>query len=537
MRNQIEARPPFAAPHMREQAGIVSAASTEASTTAAAIREAVANLTANLPMRERQLRFLELFNRVVGCESSVLLRYQDSQLTQVATCGLSGQQQARAFSFKHHPHFAAIVRSRAPVRFSRPGPGAGPLATERSVRHGGPGTAVGCALYNEDMLFGVLYAASSALDAFDAVEDEIVQTFAAIATVMLRHETYITTLENLARHRGLVATELVQEALQRSYPLVGDSPATKALMREIEIVARSDLSVLLSGETGVGKEVVARIIHSRSSRADQPLVYVNCAALPEALAESELFGHVRGAFSGASADRAGKFELANGGTLLLDEIGELPLAVQAKLLRAVQFGEIQRLGSDRSHRADVRIIASTNRRLDDEVAAGRFRADLFHRLSMFPLHVPPLRERDGDVEILAQHFLEQARVRLRLSRVALARATIGRLAAYGWPGNLRELEHVILRAALRASAQRGDVLTLEPTDLDLPDAAVVSPAAEPPPNAVSANSSLQQSVDEFQRGAIQSALTESGGNWSEAARRLEIDRANLHRLAKRLGLK
>ncbi|WP_255211045.1 nitric oxide reductase transcriptional regulator NorR [Methylogaea oryzae] len=326
---------------------------------------------------------------------------------------------------------------------------------------------MGCALYNENTLFGVLSADALEPGVFDGVEDHIFQTFAAIATVALRYETFIGALERLAQHRGLVASELVNEAMQRGGQMLGESPALRELKRNVGIVARSDLTVLVMGETGVGKEVVARAIHAQSQRAQQPLVYVNCAALPESLAESELFGHMRGAFTGANADRAGKFELADGGTLFLDEVGELPLSIQAKLLRALQFGEIQRLGSDKSHRANVRIIAATNRQLAEEVKAGQFRADLYHRLSVYPLNVPPLRERPEDIAPLAGHFLDQARMHLGLERVSLAPATIKALQGYRWPGNVRELEHVVLRAALRASADRGRSLVLHADDLDI----------------------------------------------------------------------
>jgi anaerobic nitric oxide reductase transcription regulator len=264
---------------------------------------------------------------------------------------------------------------------------------------------------------------------------------------------------------------------------------------------------------------------------------VNCAALPESLAESELFGHVRGAFTGAGADRAGKFELAHGGTLFLDEIGELPLSIQAKLLRAVQFGEIQRLGSDRSHHTDVRFLAATNRRLEDEVQANRFRADLYHRLSMYPVHVPALRERGDDVAVLANHFLDQARVRLGLRRVDLAPATLRRLKAYDWPGNVRELEHVILRATLRAASLRGDSLALEPEDLDVPRPEVKGATDNNRSGKTQHGHSLVRAVDELQRERITAMLNDCNHNWSEAARRLGIDRGNLHRLAKRLGMK
>jgi anaerobic nitric oxide reductase transcription regulator len=502
-----------------------------------AIRAVVLSLTANLSMKDRYSEFLNIFARITGNHACALLRYQDGVLIPVATFGLLPKVQEQAFLPEQHPRLAAIIQSRNPVRFpaddTRPDPYDAMLTNDPGGQLG-VHACVGCSLYNENTLFGVLSADAMEPGAFDHIDDQVFQTFAALATVSLRYETYISTLERLAKHRQLVTSELVNETLQRSNQALGESPAMQKLNREIDIVAGADLTVLLMGETGVGKEVVARVIHARSPRAGQPLVYVNCAALPEALAESELFGHVRGAFSGANSDRAGKFELANGGTLFLDEVGELPLAIQAKLLRAVQFGEIQRLGSDKSHRADVRIIAATNRHLAGEVRDGRFRADLYHRLSVYPLHVPPLRERIDDIAILAGYFLTQARARLGLDQVRMAPAAIERLRSYPWPGNVRELEHVILRAVLRASSIQGRSVMLEPCDLD------ITASSEKPSNETvnkSAELSLTQAVDDFQRERILATLAEAGQNWSEAARRLGLDRGNLHRLARRLGIK
>ncbi len=501
------------------------------------IRAAVLNLTAELSAKDRHHRFLDFFSRVTGNQACALLRYQEGVLVPVAIRGLSPEVLGRTFSPEDHPRFAAIIASRAPVRFpaddARPDPYDGLLLGDDRGKlpvH----ACLGCGLYNENTLFGVLSADALEPGLFDGVDDYVFQVFAAIAAVALRHETYIDALETLAEHRGQVAAELVSEALERSQPVLGESAAMQALNREIDIVAPSDLTVLLTGETGVGKEVLARILHSRSSRAHQPLVHVNCAALPESLAESELFGHVRGAFTGASADRAGKFELANGGTLFLDEVGELPLMVQAKLLRAVQFGEIQRLGSDRLHRADIRIIAATNRLLADAVKEGRFRADLYHRLSMYPLHVPPLRDRGEDIAILAGHFLEQSRVRLGLRRLSMTPATIRALSDYAWPGNVRELEHVLLRAALRAAAMQSEEVVLEPGHLEnLGGAPETGRALALEDSGLS----LATAVDDFQRRLIASRLGEAQGNWAEAARALKVDRGNLHRLARRLGLK
>lgn len=502
-----------------------------------AIRAVVLSLTANLSMKDRYTEFLSIFAKITGNHACALLRYHDGALVPVATFGLLPEVQELTFQPEQHPRLAAIIQSRTPIRFAANDPRPDPYDTLLVNRAGdrlGVHACVGCSLYNENTLFGILTADSLEPGAFDHIDDRVFQTFAALATVSLRYETYISALESLAKHREMVTSELVNETLRRSNQALGESPAMQHLNREIDIVSKSELTVLLLGETGVGKEVVARVIHARSLRASQPLVYVNCAALPESLAESELFGHVRGAFSGANSDRAGKFELAGGGTLFLDEVGELPLSIQAKLLRAVQFGEIQRLGSDKSHRADVRIIAATNRDLGGEVKEGRFRADLYHRLSVYPLHVPPLRERIDDIAILAGYFLAQARARLGLEQVGLAPATVGLLNAYPWPGNVRELEHVILRAVLRASSVQGRSVILKPGDLDI-TAGDEKHAGDAPDKG--AGIPLAQAVDDFQRARILATLAETGQNWSEAARRLDMDRGNLHRLARRLGIK
>jgi anaerobic nitric oxide reductase transcription regulator len=269
------------------------------------------------------------------------------------------------------------------------------------------------------------------------------------------------------------------------------------------------------------------------------MVHINCAALPETLAESELFGHVRGAFSGATQDRQGRFETASGGTLFLDEIGELPLAIQAKLLRALQSGEIQRLGADRPKHVDVRIIAATNRNLIEEVREGRFRADLYHRLSVYPVHIPPLRERGHDVLMLAGHFLELNRARLGLRCLRLSADAERTVLAYAWPGNVRELEHVISRAALKVLSQadsRHALLSIEAAGLGLEVTTHPAPAKVSTLTAGETPYSLQAAVDSYQRQLLQDALLRHNGKWASAARALEMDPSNLRKLARRLNL-
>jgi anaerobic nitric oxide reductase transcription regulator len=314
------------------------------------------------------------------------------------------------------------------------------------------------------------------------------------------------------------------------------------LRNEISIVAPSELAVLILGETGVGKELVALRIHLESTRADQVMVYVNCAALPESIAESELFGHSKGAFSGAISDRTGKFELANGGTIFLDEIGELPLSIQAKLLRTLQNGEIQRVGSDKQIKVNVRIIAATNRNLQQEVAAGLFRPDLYHRLAVYPMQVPALRERGKDILLLAGAFLEKNQQRLGVKKLRLDQDVRKALLDYHWPGNIRELEHLLSRAALKSATpenRQADFITITLAYLDIVPEPLNDPHVDTAADLSTAPSTpidFKNAVEEFQRQLIQQQLAAQQGNMAATARVLGLDRGNFHRLLKRLAV-
>jgi transcriptional regulator with GAF, ATPase, and Fis domain len=240
--------------------------------------------------------------------------------------------------------------------------------------------------------------------------------------------------------------------------LVGQSAALRHIVSQIDLVAQTEASVLILGETGTGKELVAHEIHRRSPRKDGPLVRVNCASIPRELFESEFFGHVKGAFTGALKDRAGRFETAEGGTIFLDEVGEIPLEIQTKLLRILQEKRYERVGDDRTRRADVRIVAATNRDLKKAVLAGRFREDLFYRLNVFPIQVPALRERMDDIPLLAKHFVDLSVRELKCAKPRLTRAAVSELQSYDWPGNVRELRNIIERAVILA---RGGALAFD----------------------------------------------------------------------------
>ena len=250
--------------------------------------------------------------------------------------------------------------------------------------------------------------------------------------------------------------EEIEETKQHKF-LIGKSPVWAKILQQIELVGTSDATVLLTGESGTGKEMVARALHEASPRRNQPLVKVNCAAITSELFESEFFGHIKGAFTGAFKDRLGRFQLADGGTIFLDEIGELPLQMQGKLLRVLQEKQFERVGEDRTRTVDVRVIAATNRDLWAEVESGNFRQDLFYRLSVFPIHLPPLRERIEDIEPLTKHFLDKFASKMQCEVFKLTSDDLKTLENYSYPGNVRELENIIERAIILAKCERLDI--------------------------------------------------------------------------------
>jgi transcriptional regulator with GAF, ATPase, and Fis domain len=270
---------------------------------------------------------------------------------------------------------------------------------------------------------------------------------AAVAIANARAFEEIGRLRQQLESENRYLREEINEA--RAFgDIIGDSPAIRKVLEQTELVAPTHASVLILGESGTGKELVARAIHQRSARAEHPLVKVNCAAIPPELFESEFFGHVKGSFTGAVKDRIGRFQLAHKGTLFLDEVGEIPLGLQSKLLRVLQEGQIERVGEDQTRKVDVRVIAATNRDLSTEIAAGRFRQDLYFRLSVFPIEVPPLRERPEDIPALATYFVERCCRQLRRPKAQLTPQCLEDLQRYHWPGNVRELQNVIERAVI-----------------------------------------------------------------------------------------
>ncbi len=303
--------------------------------------------------------------------------------------------------------------------------------------------------------------------------------------------------------------------------IIGEHPLMQKIYAVVERVAKTDATVLIMGESGTGKELVARAIHVLSSRASRPFVPVNCAAIPEELLESELFGHVRGAFTGALTSRGGMFQLADGGTILLDEVAEMPLALQAKLLRVLQSKEVRPVGADRPVAIDVRVIASTNQDLTREVEKGSFREDLFYRLQVVPIHLPPLRAHRSDIPLLVRHFLEAANRKYHRS-VEMAAETMVRLWEHDWPGNVRELENLIEQLVIL-----NDSGIITPDDLPT---YFRSPSSEKrlfQPDLENGDINLPQLVEEFEYRLIDEALRQTHGNKSAAAQKLGLKRTTL----------
>ncbi len=341
----------------------------------------------------------------------------------------------------------------------------------------------------------------------------------------------LVTLRNAIGHLDLREENArLRQSVERHGEIVGASEAVRGLVQQIERVAATGARVLITGENGTGKELVARALHAQSGKAKAPFVEVNCAAIPSELIESELFGHMKGSFTGAIQDRAGKFEQADGGTLFLDEIGDMSLAAQAKVLRVLQEGEVTRIGGAKSRKVDVRIIAATNKRLDEEIAAGRFREDLYYRLNVVPITVPPLRERREDIPMLVQHFLERLSKESGLPLRTVDDEAMARLASLEWQGNIRELRNTVERLLILASGPR-----IVRTDVDR----LVGTRAG---DATTGLGSLDAftTYEEFKLAAERAFLTaklkQHDWNVAETARAIDMPRSNLYKKIERHGL-
>ncbi len=373
--------------------------------------------------------------------------------------------------------------------------------------------SVMCApLMEKGDVFGVIYLGNDdVVSLFDDRALEVLTVFAAQASLLVQNALLLDALrrENVALREAVSSKQYGE--------LIGSGASMREVYRRIEKVAGTDIGVLVTGETGTGKEVVARELHRRSPRAQGPFVAVNCGAIPEALLESELFGHVKGAFTGAVATRVGKFQAASGGTLFLDEIGDMPPALQVKLLRAIQERAVTKVGEARPEPVDIRVIAATNRILEDEIRKGTFREDLYYRLNVVSIHLPPLRDRGDDVAVIAKYFLQKYAREFGAKVRGFTPAAVVAMRKYGWPGNIRELENRVKKAVVLA-----DRALVSAEDLDLR------------PEILEPILPLAQAKDEFQRRYINEVLERNAGNRTKSAKDLGVDPRTIFRHLEKL---
>ncbi len=435
------------------------------------------------------------------------------------------------FEIERHPRLKKAFAAKAPIRFqdpSEPDP-FDDLVEGADLLTGKVHSCMAAPMLLGQEPIGLITVDSLKEGIYQAEQEELLWFFGSFAALAIHHARLIGSLEE-SRRLLEEQNQNLRTSLTRSNgnELIGSSQKMKFLRQSIEVIATSLAPVLITGPTGCGKEIVARSIHEKSNRRDKPLIYVNCAAIPESLAESELFGHVKGAYTGALGERRGKFDLADGATLFLDEVGELPLQIQASLLRVLQEGEIQKVGSDSTKKVDVRILSATNRDLQEMMENGLFRRDLYHRLAVLSIMVPSLGERKEDIEELTCHFLHKLADRLG-KRFSLSPPLIADLKERSWLGGVRELFHYLESLATWAKALGHDTLLSE-TNQPLP-AVNKSPPQENPEIKMDLwlDMGFKEATREFQKQLAETALKHCQYNQSQAARLLKLDPGNFHR--------
>ena len=437
---------------------------------------------------------------VTGADKGFLILLEDGELQIKVARNLARQNIEDAVSRVSDTIIAKVLRDRTPIIVSDA------LNDEKFSASESVGNlklcSVMCApMMDKGEIIGLIYVGNdSVVDLFEPSDLEALTVFSAQASLLVANALLVNSLKR--------ETEVLRHALEekRFGEIIGACDAMRDVFRKIEKVASTDISVLVTGETGTGKELVAREIHRRSHRAKGPFVAINCGAIPENLLESELFGHVRGAFTGATATRGGRFQAAHGGTLFLDEIGELPLQLQVKLLRAIQEKAVTKVGDTRGEAVDIRIISATNKRLEDEIRAGAFREDLYYRLNVITLHLPPLRERGDDLLVIARYLLEKFASEYGSRVRGFSPAAVKAMRRYTWPGNIRQLENRLRKAVVLAEKS-----LVGPKDLDL-DESSFEPVAP-----------LQEALELFKRDYINRILERNGGNRTKTARDLGVD--------------
>ena len=466
------------------------------------------DLQLGISHQDRFHRLIQSVRSLLNSDASALLRYEGGQFIPLAIDGLMQDVLGRRFALKDHPRLEAIARAGDVVRFpadsALPDPYDGLLPDHDDFKvH----ACVGLPLFSDQALIGALTIDGMNPTQFDGISDEELRLVGALAAAALDNALL---LERLARQSSEPLAPSTQNGPGQP-EMIGRSPAMARLRHEIDVVASSELNVLILGETGVGKELIAKAVHGGSPRAHAPLVYLNCAALPESVAESELFGYAPGAFGNNTEGKRGVLELASGGTLMLDEIGDMSPHLQTKFLRVLQDGVFRRVGDEQEVRVNVRFICTTQKQLLDLVHEGKFREDLYYRLNVLSLNLPPLRERKADIMALAQQFVSRFASELQRPRPRFTRNMAEYLTAYRWPGNVRQLRNCLYRAM---TLLEGD--EIGPEHVDLPVAADAMPL-----------------IDEWFEGGLDEAVKRFESRLLE---RLYPAFPSTRQLAKRLGV-
>ena len=508
--------------------------------------QAALNLTSSLDLEQVLASILDELNRLIPYDVATVLLKEGDKLRVLGSRGFLAPCEL-VFSISKNPRLGRAICSNKAIRFSDPAekdPFDGLIEDPDNALKKVHSCMASPLIFMGDIM-GVLTVDSLKSDLFTRADEDTLMAFATFAALAIRNAQLMHEAKKskaLLVHQNRNLREEIEYRFGGA-ELIGESKAMMRLKQELEIVAPSNKSVLIQGETGSGKEIVARYIHHHSLCPQKPIIYVNCAAIPETLIESELFGHRKGAFTGALESRIGKFRSADGGTLFLDEVGDLPLNAQPRLLRVLQEGEVTPLGSDQTLRVNVRVIAATNKDLLHEVEKLRFRQDLYHRLAIFPITVAPLSERMEDIPLLVEHFLQKHSPGLGLQNIPLREEFLEALYQLRWPGNVRELEHFIERALIWSRRfthpELNQVLIQQlfgENQNSFPRAQIQSSESDFSLASCMEVSSLKGATEKFQRSLIHKTLEENHGNQAKAARVLCVDRSNLNRKIKAFGL-
>lgn len=501
-----------------------------------AVVQAAIQLSSSLNLQELLKSILDELQKLINYDVASVLIKEGNSLKSLNTRGFLDSNEL-SFNIEDNPRLRAAMHSDYTIRFDdhdAPDPFDGlihdPNHALKKVH-----SCMASPLLLDGKSIGIITLDSLQRDMFTIDDEDTLMTFATFAALAIRNARLVHQLEKSKQILEIQNRNLREEINVKSggSNLIGDSLAMTKLKSNLAIVSPTDKSILVQGPTGTGKEIIARFIHQNSPRATQPLIYVNCAAIPENLIESELFGHKKGSFTGALQDRIGKFRAANNATLFLDEIGDLPLVAQPKLLRALQEGEISPVGDDKVTTVNVRIISATNKDLLQEVEKGNFRMDLYHRISIFPVMVPPLNQRIDDIPLLVEHFIRKHAQGFALENIPLRSEFIEKLQQMPWLGNVRELEHFIERALIWAKQ-------FTHPELNLPLIQSMLQEQNQPLHNTSIDSvqikPLVDVTNEFQRDYISKSLKQLNNNQSKCAKELGIDRSNFHRKLKKLNI-